>query len=52
MFSAANQIAEAELFFGAMYLYSVLFDWVVNFDHPDGQNVLGFVSPQPFIEKI
>ena len=27
MFSAASQIAEAELFFGALYLYSIYWEW-------------------------
>ena len=33
MFSAASQIAEAELFFGAFYLYSFLFDIKFCFSH-------------------
>ena len=27
MFSAASQIGEAELFFGALYLYSIYWEW-------------------------
>ena len=33
MFSAASQIAEAELFFGALYLYSFLFVFKFCFSH-------------------
>ena len=33
MFSAASQIVEAELFFGALFLYSFLFDFKFCFSH-------------------